>query len=59
MDVPLSADGSQPVVFVNLTDDNGVLLGRFSLTLDDLCSPEWIGQQMLSELPAALRPAGS
>lgn len=45
-----------PVISVNVTDPDGVLLGRFPVANDELRFPEWIGQQVINKLPATLRP---
>lgn len=47
---------NQPVIFVNVTDPDGVLLGRFPVASDDLRYPDWIGRQVIEELPASLCP---
>jgi hypothetical protein len=47
------------VIVINVTDPDGILLGRFPLASDELRSPEWIGRRVIEELPAHLRPEGS
>lgn len=44
------------MVKLNITDDQGVLLGQIDLSDDDLRHPESIGDRIVEQLPADLRP---
>lgn len=41
---------------LNITDDQGVLLGQIDLSDDDLRHPESIGDRVIEQLPTELRP---